>query len=144
MSAPSPLILVVHSGLVDKIHYALAIASTAAALNRPTTLFLTLGALPAFSCTAQAPGWHTMPISGEFTARGIADGAALDDAYRMRGIGGFEELLAACLALDVQFMVCDMGLRALALEGVALRSDLTAKPGGLASIMAQPAERLLV
>ena len=44
-------------------------------------------------------------------------------------------LLQACTALGVEFMVCEMGLRALDLEVPALRDDLPIRAGGLATLL---------
>lgn len=133
------LSIVLLSGSFERVHYGLCIASTAAALERPVTLFATLGALRAL-VAADAdgrPGWMALPVAEEPAGSGVADGGALDARNRARGVAGFEELLEACLTLGVEFMACEMGLRALALEPVALRSDLELKPGGLATLLAR-------
>jgi peroxiredoxin family protein len=123
----------------ERVHYALCMASAAAALERPVTLFVTLGALAAFIAEdAQGrPGWMRLPIAQDLAGPEVADGGALDARYRARGIAGFEELLEACRALEVEFMVCDMGMRALGLEPGELRADLELRPGGLATLLAR-------
>lgn len=134
------LCLVVQSGQFDRVHYALAIASAAAALDRPVTLFVTLGAARAFLVEDQQggrPGWASLPLSPELVEPGIADGGTLDARNRARGIAGFEELLAASASLGVELMVCEMGLRALALDASGLREDLPLVPGGLATLLAK-------
>ena len=45
MPAHSRLAIIVFSGDYDRVHYALAMASAAAAVSRPATLFFTMGAL---------------------------------------------------------------------------------------------------
>jgi peroxiredoxin family protein len=133
------LSVVLLSGDFERVHYALSIASAAAALARPVTLFVTLGALRAFlAADAQGrPGWKRLPIAEGLAGTGVADGGALDARYRACGIAGFEELLEACRALEVEFMVCEMGMRALALEPGELRADLALQPGGLATLLAR-------
>jgi peroxiredoxin family protein len=114
-------------------------ASAAAALERPVTLFVTLGALRALlAADARGrPGWMGLPGADGSGAPSGADGAALDARNRARGVAGFEELLQSCTALQVEFMVCEMGLRTLGLARDALRSDLRLEPGGLATLLAQ-------
>jgi peroxiredoxin family protein len=127
------------SGSFERVHYGLCMASTAAALERPVTLFLTLGALHALvAADAQGrPGWMGLPLAEVPAGAAIADGGALDARNRARGVAGFEELLQACAALQVEFMACEMGLRALGLAPEALRSDLTLRQGGLATLLAR-------
>jgi peroxiredoxin family protein len=67
----------------------------------------------------------------------VADGAALDARNRAHGVAGSEELLQACTALKVEFMVCEMGLRTLGLTSGALRSHVKLEPGGLATRFAR-------
>jgi peroxiredoxin family protein len=133
------LSVVLLSGAFEKVHYALCMASAAAALGRPVTLFVTLGALRAFVAEeAQGrPGWMQLPIAEDLAGPEVADGGALDARYRARGIAGFEELLEACRGLEVEFMACEMGMRALGLEPGELRADLELQPGGLATLLAR-------
>jgi uncharacterized protein len=125
------------SGSFDRAQYALSIASTAAALERPTTLFVTLGGTRALLAEdgQGRPGWACMPPSAELAEPGLGDGASLDARNRARGVAGFEDLLQACVALGVEFMVCEMGLRALDLPAQALRDDVPIRTGGLATLL---------
>ncbi len=125
------------SGSFDRAHYALSVASSAAALDRPVTLFVTLAATRALLAPdAQGrPGWARLPVSAELAGPGCADGAALDARNRARGVAGFEELLQACVGLGVEIMVCEMGLRALDLQAQALRRDVPIRAGGLATLL---------
>jgi peroxiredoxin family protein len=131
--------IVLLSGSFERVHYALCMASTAAALERPVTLFVTLGALRALVAADAAgrPGWMGLPVADEPAGSKVADGGALDARNRARGVAGFEELLHACATLGVEFMVCEMGLRTLGLEPDALRSDLELARGGLATLLAR-------
>ena len=133
------LCVVLLSGRFERAHYALCMASAAAALERPVTLFVTLGALRALlAADARGrPGWMELPGADEPAASAPADGAALDARNRARGVAGFEELLQSCAALEVEFMVCEMGLRTLGLAPDALRSDVRLEPGGLATLLAR-------
>jgi peroxiredoxin family protein len=125
------------SGSFDRAHYALSIASTAAALERPATLFVTLAATRALLAEdgQGRPGWADLPLSAELAEPEVSDGASLDARNRARGVAGFEELLQACVALGVEFMVCEMGLRALDLQPQALRDDVPIRAGGLATLL---------
>jgi peroxiredoxin family protein len=131
--------LLLLSGTFERAHYALAMASAAAALDRPVTLFVTLGGARAFLAPDEhgRPAWAALPVAPELAGPDAADGSGLDAGYRAQGVAGFEELLEACLSLGVEFMVCEMGLRALRLEAAMLRKDVPFRPGGLASLLAR-------
>jgi peroxiredoxin family protein len=123
------------SGDFERVHYALCVAGAAAALERPVTLFVTLAALQALRAedAKGRPGWMGLAVA----APEVADASALDTRYRTRGVAGFEELLGTCRALEVEFMACEMGMRALGLEPGDLRADLELQPGGLATVLAR-------
>ena len=120
------LSLIVFSGDYAKVHYALAAAAAAAAIDRPATLFFTMDATRAL-CAAGAdgePGWRALP------------GAGADAELRARGVAGFAELLDSCAGLGVRFMVCETGLRAAGIAPEALRRDLAIDIAGLVSFYA--------
>lgn len=126
------LSLVLFSGAYDKVHYALAMAAAALAGNRPATLFFTMGAIRALlAADGTEPGWRALRPS----EAGLAPLAA-DAALTAKGIGGLEELLAACVALGATVMVCETGLRAEGLDLAHLRPDVPISPGGLVSFLA--------
>ena len=139
MAERERLCIVLLSASFERVHYALCMASAAAALERPVTLFVTLGALRALVAADAGgrPGWMSLPGVEEPATSLATDGAALDARNRTRGVAGFEELLQTCAALEVEFMVCEMGLRTLGLTPDALRSDLRLEPGGLATLLAR-------
>jgi peroxiredoxin family protein len=134
---PERLSVLLLSGSFERAHYALALASTAAALERPATLFVTLGATRALLADdgQGRPGWASLAVSPDLADAAAGDGAGLDARNRARGIAGFEELLQACTALGVEIMVCEMGLRALDLAAPALRADVPIREGGLATLL---------
>jgi uncharacterized protein len=134
---PERLSVLLLSGSFERAHYALSIASTAAALERPATLFVTLAATRALLADdgQGRPGWAALPVAPDLAGAELADGAALDARNRARGVAGFEELLQACTALGVEIMVCEMGLRALDLAAPALRGDVPIRQGGLATLL---------
>lgn len=131
--SPDKLSIVVFSGCYDRVQYALAIAAAALAANKAATLFFTMGALKALlAADDEGPGWRHLP-PGE-------DGRAPLDADRSltaAGLGGFEELLEACVDLGGQVMVCEMGLRSLGLTLADLRPDVPVTPGGLVTLLTQ-------
>ena len=78
---------------------------------------------------AGVPGWQRLPAAGNRT------GGAADDDFRAKGVAAFEDLFAACVELDVRFLVCEMGLRALGLERDSLRKDALFEHVGVATLM---------
>jgi len=127
------LALIVFSGGFDRVHHALALATTAAALDRPVTLFFTGRALTALLPAAAdgTPAWQRLDAADDGTSP-----AARDQRFAALGVARFEDLLEAAVALEVRFMACEMGLRALGLElSQPLRPDLPIVPGGMVALM---------
>ena len=102
-SSPDKLSIVVYAGFYDKVHYALVMASSAAAIDRPVTLFFTMGACHALKKSDDTGGhaWRSMPLSEE-----EGTGGDKDDSYAAMSVATFEELLQSCIQLKVTFMVC--------------------------------------
>ena len=125
--SPDKLSVVVYDGNFDKVHYALVMASAAAAIGRPVTLFFTMQACRALT---KEPGWAAMPLSD-----GPGTGAERDADYADKKVATFEELLAACVAMEVRFLVCEMGLRAIGLERAQLRDDVPIEEGGVVTYL---------
>ena len=121
------LSLIIFSGNFSRVHYALVMASAAAATNVPVTVFFTMKASHAVLADE---GWHD--LAGE----GARSAAEIDSSYVASGVAGFGELMAACAELGVRFMVCEMGLRTLGLEGAELCDNLEITPGGVVSFLA--------
>ena len=120
-----PLAIAVHAGAFERVHYALVMASAAAATDRRVTLFFTGGAVRAL---VGATGWHTLDAAPE-------GAAARDATWRQRGVAGFEELLSACRDLGVRLIVCEMALRAAAIAADTLRRDLTLESAGVVTFL---------
>ena len=131
-SGPDKLSLVVFSGEFDRIHYALVMAAAAVASNTPVTVFFTMwaGRALAKALPDGSPAWTLLKCSDGRTARRMNDG------FKAQGIGSFEELLEACVALGVTFMVCEMGLKALGMDPDGLRSDVPVTKGGVVTFLA--------
>jgi peroxiredoxin family protein len=122
----------VFSGYFARVHDALVMASAAAATNVPVTVFFTMKAAHAVLADE---GWHD--LAGE-DGRSAAE---TDSGYVASGVAGFNELMTACTELGVRFMVCEMGLRALGLEGAELRGDANITPGGVVSCLTDAGEK---
>ncbi len=133
MAGPHPrLSLMVFAGDFSRVHYALVMASAAAATNVPVTVFFTMKASHGVLADA---GWHD--LVGEDGRSALET----DSGYVDSGVAGFEELMTACAELGVRFMVCEMGLRALGLEDAELRGDIEITPGGVVSFLADAGDQ---
>ena len=128
----SALNLVLISDESERVHYALVMASAAAATGRKVRLFLSMGALKALARGTQArPGWHDLtPSSGGLSAMDQ------DRAHAEAGVATFEELLQATVALGGELMACEMGMRAAGLARHELRSDVAIGEGGVVTFLA--------
>jgi len=131
-TSPDKLSIIVYDGHYDKIHYALVMASATAAIGRPVTLFFTMSACHALvqADPNDAPSWTGLGLSDD-----AGSGADRDAYYASSGIATFEELIEACVALDVRFLVCEMGLRAKGLGKADLRPDLSIEHSGVVTFM---------
>ncbi len=133
MEGPDSLSIVLFAGGFDRVHYALVMASAAAATNRKVTLFFTGRALNTLLAADAdgAPGWHRLDPADDGSRP-----AERDAFFTANGLAGFEELLEACVMLKVTVMACEMGLRALGLPaGAPLRPDVPVKTGGVVTFL---------
>src|SRR3977135_650914 len=101
------LSVIVRAGDYESVHYALALAAAALAVNKPAVLFFTMAGIRAL--TGPPPA---------------VDDWARDALNRERGVGDFETLLEACVELGARFIVCEMGLRSLGIDRAGLRADV--------------------
>ena len=111
------LSIIVRSDRYEDAHYALAMASAALAINQPAVLFFTMGGLRALMTPPQLQDW------------------ARDAVNRERGVGDFETLLQACIELGARFIVCEMGLRSLAIDRAELRPDVPFIVAGIVTLL---------
>ena len=111
------LSIVVRSGKYEDAHYALAMASAALAVNQTAVLFFTMGGLRALMTPPALQDWER------------------DALNRQRGVGDFETLLQACIELGARFIVCEMGLRSLAIDRTALRTDVPFTVAGIVTLL---------
>ena len=130
---PQKLSLIIYSEEADRVHYAFAMASAAAAIDIRTTLFLTMGAIKALLGKPDevSDGWNNLR-----TNLGVS-GYELNKQFRDTNVATFEELIEACSSLGVEIMVCEMGLRVLGMQREDLRADITISEGGLVSFYAK-------
>jgi peroxiredoxin family protein len=129
--AKAALNLVLVSDLYERVHYALVMASAAAATGRKVRLFLSMGALRALARgMAERPGWHDLS-----PAPGGLSPMDQDRAFAAAGIATFEELLQATVALGGEIMACEMGMRAIGLARHDLRSDIAVAEGGVVTFL---------
>ena len=129
---PDKLSIVVFSGDFDRIHYALVMAAAAVASNTQVTLFFTMWAGRALEAPLAdgSAAWTRLKCSDGGSAK------AMDDGFKAKGVGSFEELLEACVALGVTVMVCEMGLKALGMDPESLRPDVPVARGGVVTFLA--------
>lgn len=132
-NAGNGLSVIVFSREFERVHYALVLASTAAAIGRPATLFFAGSAVRALVTAAAdgAPSWQALPTADGGSA------ATVDDGFRHRGIATFEILLSACAELGVRFLVCEMALRAAGIEAADLRDDVPFEVAGAATLLSE-------
>ncbi len=112
------LAIIVRSGKYEDVHYALAMAAAAIAVNKPAVLFFTMSGIHAL--TGPTP---------------MLDGWERDAVNKQRGVGDFETLLQACVELGVRFIVCEMGLRSLAIDRTSLRADVPFTVAGIVTLL---------
>ncbi|MEQ8967890.1 MAG: DsrE family protein [Azospirillaceae bacterium] len=131
-AAPRPgLTLVVQDGRFERVHYALVLASAAAAIGRPALLFFTGRALAALA----PKGWRRLDGDPEGQEARLAE----------RRVATFAELLEACRDLDVRIVACEMGLRAEAMAPDDLDPALGVEIAGAVTMLeATPAGAQMV
>ena len=97
--------VIVRAGDYESVHYALALAAAALAVNKPAVLFFTMAGIRALEGPPPPlADWHRDAIN------------------RKAGVGDFETLLEACVELGARFIVCEMGLRSLGIDRAGLRA----------------------
>jgi peroxiredoxin family protein len=93
--------MVVQSGRVDRVHYALLFAAGAAAVGRPVWLFFTMA-----GCRA------LLGLDALLPADDGSEPQDYDAGLTAKGIAGFAELWESLEALGAEFQACDSGLLA--------------------------------
>ncbi|MGJ3260524.1 MAG: DsrE/DsrF/DrsH-like family protein [Rhodospirillales bacterium] len=123
----SRLSLVVASGTYEKVHYAFVMATGAAAIGIPVTMFFTMGACRA---VLDGAGWHELP--SELDGMRAKD---RDEDFAEKGVATMDELIDSAAELGVRFMVCEMGLRAESLEDRGPRDGLDLTRTGVVTFL---------
>jgi len=121
------LSIIVQSGGFDRVHYALVVASGAAATGRKVTLFFTGRALPAL---LTGDGWTRLDPADD--GMSALEREAL---LGRRGVATLAELLEACAELGVRFIACEMGWRALGIEAPETRPELAVASAGIVTLL---------
>jgi peroxiredoxin family protein len=110
--------VIVRAGDYESVHYALALAAAALAVNKPAVLFFTMAGIRALEGPPPPLGdWHRDAIN------------------RKAGVGDFETLLEACVELGARFIVCEMGLRSLGIDRTGLRADVPFTVAGIVTLL---------
>jgi peroxiredoxin family protein len=109
--------VIVRAGDYESVHYALALAAAALAVNKPAVLFFTMAGIRALMEPPVLDDWER------------------DALNRARGVGDFETLLQACVELGARFIVCEMGLRSLAIDRNGLRADIPVTVAGIVTLL---------
>ena len=125
-----PLGVVVFDSRFDRVHYALVIASAAAAIDRSVILFFTGKAVRAL----QPEGWRRLDGNPD-----------RDEArYAKHNVATFTQLVAACRDLGVRFIACEMGLRAEGASADSLDPGLAVEVAGLVTLLSRSSDGQLI
>ncbi|MEM1398833.1 MAG: DsrE/DsrF/DrsH-like family protein [Pseudomonadota bacterium] len=120
------LAILVFGDQIDRVHYALVTASSAAAINQTVTLFFAGQAVRMLT----RDGWHRLgPSSGGLNP------SAFDQDAKNKGVADMETLIEACRELGVSFLCCEAAAR---LDGIAaedLRPDLETRIVGATTFL---------
>ncbi len=120
-----PMTLVLMSGEADRIHMALMIGATAAAVGRPVAFFFSKSAIRFL----QVDGWAKLAsASGQ-------SGAEMDEALMTKGVADSTVLLDGLGALDARFVACETALREHDVDAATLVTRPTVEISGLADIL---------
>lgn len=128
------LTIIVQSKALDRVHYALMMAVSAAALDAPTTVFFAIEGVEALRSSA----WTDLR-----TAAGD-DGTAYIDRLEAASVAHPEDLLSALGELDARIAVCDSALAVAGMTTADLRADLSIEVTGLADVLSDPAAARIV
>ena len=115
MSGIDRLSLVLHSGDYARMHYALVLASAAAATGKPVTILFAGASVKALARTWRPP----------------------DEDRRAKAlrVAGFEDLLTACRDLGARLLVCETALALAELDPAQLRDDLGLEVAGAVTFL---------
>jgi peroxiredoxin family protein len=118
--AVQPLTFIIQSTAIERVHYAMMMAASNAALGGAVTLFFAIG-------TANI----LMP-----SGPGLLDNTRFAGQLEAAGIASIDDLLEALAELDCRITVCDAALAFAAIGSGDLRSDIAIEVTGLTDILA--------
>jgi len=130
MPQQPPMICLLISDHIERLHTALALAATAAAGGRAVVLYLTG---PAVHVWVQ-DGLHMLSHSD---GRTLADVTTLQEA---KGLPDLAMLLDALSAMPVEIVICDSALREAGIDAANLRTHPKAEISGYASLLVRASD----
>lgn len=113
------------SGDVERIHMALMVGATAAAVGRPVTYFFSKSAIR-FLCT---DGWASLKNADGQT------GPEMDAILAEHGVADSSLLIDGLAALDARFVACESALREKDVDLASLVSRPSVEVSGIADIL---------
>lgn len=120
-----PLTVMIITGDLERIHMALMLGATAAAVGRPVTCFFSKRAV----LFLKKDGWKTMQASG-----GVS-GTDMDAALDAKGIADTELLLEGLSSLNARFVVCETAIKEHDIDVLDLVTRPQVEISGLADIL---------
>lgn len=120
-----PMTLVMMASEAERIHMALMMGATAAAVGRPVTFFFSKSAIGFL----QTDGWTKLAASGGQT------GPEMDSVLMAKGIADSTVLLDGLAALDARFVACETALREHDIDASTLVTRPAVEISGLADIL---------
>lgn len=118
--AVQPLTFIIQSNAIERVHYALMMAASNAALGGGVTLFFAVGA-------------PEMLRSGDTSE---TDDIGFTEKLKAAGIASVDDLLEALGELDCRIAVCDAALAFAEISAKDLRGDIAVEVTGLTDILA--------
>lgn len=118
--AAQPLTFIIQSAAIERVHYALMMAASSAALGGAVTLFFGVGAADILKSTGEV----------------VAGDSEFSRKLNAANIASIADLLEALVELDCRITVCDAALAFAALEAGDLRVDIAIEVTGLTDILA--------
>ena len=120
-----PMTLVMMSFEADRIHMALMMGATAAAVGRPVTFFFSKSAIRFL----QTDGWTALVAANGLT------GPEMDAGLITKGVADSGVLLDGLAALDARFVACETALREHNIDAVSLVTRPAVEVSGLADVL---------
>ena len=126
--------IILHTEFIDKIHYGLTLASASRALDNKVTLFFAMKSIHALVEKNKKLGWTELKTENGSSAK------IFNESLIGKNIPNFEELIEICIDLEINFMICEMGMKFLNLNYSQLRKDINYLDGGLVTLLENPCD----